>query len=782
MNEQHLGKLSQELNIDITRIAATAKLLDEKATVPFIARYRKEVTGGLDEVQIAAVRDRLGELEALDERRVSIVASLQERKLLTAELLEAIGAAETLSRLEDIYQPHRPKRRTRAMMAQERGLAPLADYIFEHQDAACSAEAAKYVVLTGEDADKLVPTVEDALKGARDILAERFSDDTEVRAAMRSLFEKDSLLRSKVMSGKDEEGAKYRDYFDMVEPLAKIPSHRLLAIRRGAAEGFLSFRIEVEEEAALPILKNRFLKGRGEAAAQVDMAIEDGFRRLLAPAMETDLRLQSKTKADEVAIRVFCDNLRELLLAAPLGQKKVLAIDPGFRTGCKVVCLSPQGALLHDTVIYPGMGGTKDAEATRMIQGLCKHFEIEAIAIGNGTASRETEGFVRAAGLPANIAVVMVNESGASIYSASEVAREEFPDKDITVRGAVSIGRRLMDPLAELVKLDPKSIGVGQYQHDVDQNRLKDGLDDVVVSCVNGVGVELNTASRELLKYVSGLNSRLAGNIVSHRNANGAFRSRKELLKVAGMGPKTFEQCAGFLRIRGSEHPLDASAVHPERYALVERMAKDAGCTVADLLQSDECRRRVKLEKYVSEDVGMPTLLDIQQELARPGRDPREQYEAFSFAEGVHSIDDLREGMSLPGIVTNVAAFGAFVDIGVHQDGLVHISQLSDSFVKDPAEVVRVAQRVRVTVMEVDKARKRISLTMKTAREDGKPMQRGGPGRPDAGAAKGLRPAQGSAPRSGAANSPRGSSPAPRSSQQNNRGGSFGNSLGDLFK
>jgi len=778
MDENYLIRISGELSVAVSQIAATAKLLEEKATVPFIARYRKEATGGLDEVAITSVRDRLAEMKALDERRDSILSSMKERNLLTDVLERQIAGAETLSRLEDIYQPFRPKRRTRAMIAQEKGLSPLADFIFENQDAGCEAEAAKFIV-KAEEEEKSVPDIDEALKGARDILAERFSDDTDLRVHMRELYEKQSVLRSKVMSGKEEEGAKYRDYFDFSEPMVKIPSHRLLAIRRGSTEGFLSFRIVVEEEDALPLMKRRFLKGRGECGKQVDMAVEDAFKRLLGPSMETDIRLSSKSKADETAIKVFCDNLRELLLASPLGQKKVLAIDPGFRTGCKVVCLSAQGALLHDTVIYPGMGTGKQEEAVNTVQALCKHFEIEAIAIGNGTAGRETEAFIRSTGLPASIVVVMVNESGASIYSASEVARDEFPDKDLTVRGAVSIGRRMMDPLAELVKLDPKSIGVGQYQHDVDQNRLKAGLDDMVVSCVNGVGVELNTASKELLKYVSGLNTRLAGNIVTHRDSNGPFRSRKQLLKVAGMGPKTFEQCAGFLRIRGGEHPLDASAVHPERYALVETMAKDAACSVAELLASDECRKRIRLEGYVSGDVGLPTLRDIQQELAKPGRDPREQFEAFSFAEGVNSLDDLTEGLSLPGIVTNVAAFGAFVDIGVHQDGLVHISQLSDSFVKDPSEVVHVQQRVRVTVLEVDKARGRISLSMKTQREGGKPMQRGG-GTADAA----HRPERRNDDRRGGYDSrrpgagpQRGNAPSPR----NNRGAGFGNSLGDLF-
>jgi uncharacterized protein len=777
MEASHLSKLSEELKLAPGQITATAKLLDEGATVPFIARYRKEATGQLDEVQITSIRDRLGELKALDQRRESIVKSLDERKLMTDLLRAQIDAAQTVSRLEDIYQPYRPKRRTRAMIAQEKGLTPLADFIFENQNGSVDEEAAKFVV-ESEEEDKAVPTAEEALKGARDILAERFSDDTEMRAEMRTVFEKEAILTSKVMFEMEEKGAKYKDYFDYSEPLSQIPSHRLLAVRRGSTEGFLYFRIAVEDERATSLMKRRFLIGNGPAGEQVSLAVEDSFKRLLGPAMETDMRLASKKKADEQAIKVFMDNLRELLLASPLGQKRVLAIDPGFRTGCKTVVLGAQGELMHDTVIYPGMGGYKDEEARHTVMALCHQFNIQAIAIGNGTASRETEAFVRKCGLPASIAVVMVNESGASIYSASEVAREEFPDKDVTVRGAVSIGRRLMDPLAELVKLDPKSIGVGQYQHDVDQIKLKDSLDDVVVSCVNSVGVEVNTASKQLLKYVSGLNTRLAENIVTARTQSGPFRSRKDLLKVSGMGPKSFEQCAGFLRIQGGEHPLDSSAVHPERYELVERMATDAGCTVSELLTSDSARRRIDLNKYISDEVGLPTLQDIQQELSKPGRDPREQFEAFSFADGVNEISDLKEGLQLPGIVTNVAAFGAFVDIGVHQDGLVHISELADKFVEDPADVVKVHQKVLVTVLEVDAARKRIALSMRTQREGGKPHQRAGSGNRE------NRPG---APRDNRGG-PRHNGPRPGGNNRGNNGPrpprqnqSFGNSLADLL-
>lgn len=772
MNELHVITIAQELNVTVAQVAATAKLLDEGATVPFIARYRKEATGQLDEVQITSVRDRLGELKALQDRRAAITKSLEERNLLTDDLKAKVASAESLARLEDIYQPFRPKRRTRAMIAQEKGLTPLADFLFANQNAAIDDEAAKFVVESDEE-EKSVPTTEEALKGARDILAERFSDDTDMRAAMRTIYEKDAILESKVMFGKETEGAKFQDYFDFTEPLAKVPSHRMLAIRRGANEGFLFFRIIVDEDQATDLMKRRFVTGKGPAAEQLSLAVEDSFKRLLGPSMETDSRLSSKKRAEEQAIKVFAENLRELLLASPLGQKRVLAIDPGFRTGCKVVCLDAQGALLHNTVIYPGMGGYKDEEARNVILAVCHQFNMEAIAIGNGTASRETEAFIRTCGLPKSITVVMVNESGASIYSASEVAREEFPNHDITVRGAVSIGRRLMDPLAELVKLDPKSIGVGQYQHDVDQMKLKDSLDDVVVSCVNAVGVEVNTASKQLLKYVSGLNTRLAESIVVTRNTNGPFRSRKELLKVSGMGPKSYEQCAGFLRIRDGAHPLDGSAVHPERYALVEQMAADAGCTVSDLLHSAEHRNRIQLEKYVSDEVGLPTLKDIQAELAKPGRDPREKFETFSFADGVNTMDDLSPGLKLPGIVTNVAAFGAFVDIGVHQDGLVHISELSDDFVSDPAKVVKVQQRVQVTVLEVDIPRKRISLSMKTQREGAQPHKH-------AGRASDQRSAPGN--QRGRPNHQRDNRQPDRSrGNDRQRSQNFGNSLGDLF-
>lgn len=709
MQTNHIILASKALNISVKQVEETAKLLEGGATVPFIARYRKEATGSLDEVQITSIRDELERLAILDARRVSIKDSLKERNLLTSELEKSIDEAETLARLEDIYQPFKPKRRTRAMIAREKGLEGLATYILENQNSPCLEKASEFV-----NAEKDVADAETALAGARDIIAEIVSDDPDARSQMREYYEKNSVMTSKVMFGKETEGAKYRDYFDMSEPAENAPSHRILAVRRGESEGFLIMRVLPDESSAISLLKKRFVNGSGECARQVESAIEDSYKRLLSPTTETYMRLELKKRADEDAVKIFANNLRELLMASPLGQKNVLAIDPGFRTGCKVVVLNRQGALLHNDVIYPEQGSIKKQDAEITVLKLCKQFEIEAIAIGNGTASRETESFVNSLGLPKTIPVVMVNESGASIYSASEVAREEFPNYDITVRGAVSIGRRLMDPLAELVKIDPQSIGVGQYQHDVNQPLLKRTLDDVVISCVNSVGVEVNTASKQLLSYVSGLNATTAANIVSHRDANGAFKSRKELLKVKGLGAKTYEQAAGFLRIRGGENPLDESAVHPERYALVETIAKDLNSDVESLLKSEQLRSKIDIKKYVSDEVGLPTLKDILSELGKPGRDPREKFEAFSFAEGIHEIADLQEGMRLPGIVTNVTAFGAFVDIGVHQDGLVHISELSDTFVRDPNEVVKPQQKVNVYVLEVDAARKRISLSMKS--------------------------------------------------------------------
>jgi uncharacterized protein len=711
LHERFIARIAAELNLAASKVSATARLLGEGATVPFIARYRKEATGSLDEVAITAVRDRLAQLTELEQRREAILKSLAERQLLTEALKASVEGAETLSALEDLYAPFRPKRRTRATIAKEAGLEPLADLIFNDQATVDPlAVAAGFV-----SAEKSVPDVAAALAGARDILAERFSEDAGTRSRLRELYWESGQVRSKVMLGKEAEGAKFKDYFDWTEPVSKTPSHRMLAMRRGEEEGVLLVRITPPEESAIAILEGLFVKARGTPGAeQVRLAAVDSFKRLVGFAIEAEVRIEAKKRADLEAIRVFSENLRELLLAPALGQKNVLAIDPGFRTGCKTVVLDRQGKLLHHDVLHATAGGAQQvAQAGEKVRILVERFGIEAIAIGNGTASRETEQFIRSLHLPAGIPVVLVNESGASIYSASEVAREEFPDEDVTVRGSVSIGRRLMDPLAELVKLDPKSIGVGQYQHDVDPNALQRGLDDVVVSCVNRVGVELNTASKQLLGYVSGLGPSLAANIVAHRNEHGPFRSRRDLLKVPRLGPKAFEQCAGFLRIREAENPLDSSAVHPERYELVDAIARDLGCGVNDLIRDGGLRARIQPEKYVTGEVGLPTLKDIVEELAKPGRDPRQRFEAFAFQEGVEKIEHLQPGMKLPGIVTNVTAFGAFVDIGVHQDGLVHVSQLADRFVKDPAEVVKVGQKVRVTVTEVDLARKRIALSMK---------------------------------------------------------------------
>jgi len=753
-NPDHVVRLAQELNLKIVQITATAQLLAEGATVPFIARYRKEATGELDEVQVLAIRDRLEQWRATDERRTAIIASLTERKLLTPELEKALATADTVTALEDLYLPFRPKKRTRATIAKEKGLEPLADLLLAQDPATNPSEAATAYVgreYQIENQKSKIENLEEALAGARDIIAERVSDDKDARTRLRARYQKEAVVSSKVLIGKENspEAAKFKDYFEWNEPLATAPSHRVLAMRRGEKEMFLMMRITLPDDAIAPSeVEPLFVKGpkttsasapagwvqnkttSAKAAAQgntppaqpvtcsdhVRLAVQDACKRLLCPAMETEMRLESKKRADEAAIKVFADNLRELLLAAPLGQKAVMAIDPGFRTGCKVVLLDRQGKLLHNDVVYPDR---HEDEAREKLRGFTQFFQIEAVAIGNGTAGRETEAFVRKMGLPATIPVVMVNESGASIYSASDVAREEFPDHDLTVRGAVSIGRRLMDPLAELVKLDPKSIGVGQYQHDVDQTALKRSLDDTVVSSVNGVGVELNTASKQLLSYVSGLNAATAAAIVSRRNEQGAFKSRAELKAVPRLGPKAFEQAAGFLRIRDSVNPLDASAVHPERYALVEKMAADLGATVADLMREPKLRAKVKLENYVTADVGMPTLTDIMAELAKPGRDPRQKFEAFSFTEGVNKPEDLKVGMKLPGIVTNVTAFGAFVDVGVHQDGLVHVSQLADAFVKEPSSVVKPGQKVSVTVTEIDLARNRIALSMRSKPELG---------------------------------------------------------------
>ncbi len=718
MNESHISIIAKELAVKPSQVDATSVLLGEGATVPFIARYRKEATGSLDEVAIAAIRDRLGQLEELDKRRETIIESLQERGLLTDELKQRVAGAESLAVLEDIYLPFRPKRRTRATMAKEKGLEPLALLIFSQEEMDPEAVAAGFT-----DPEKGVASVEDALAGARDIMAEWVSEDQLARERMRRLFAGKGIMKSRVISGKEEAGIKYKDYYEWEEPAAKAPSHRVLAIRRGEGEGFLVFRILPPEGDALAALEGIFVKGNGPVSQQVKTAVHDSYRRLLSHSMEAEVRLGAKKRADEEAIRVFAENLRQLLLAPPLGRKNVLAIDPGFRTGCKVVCLDRQGKLLHHDTVYPHFSDKGAGEAGKKIGELCSRFGVEAIAVGNGTAGRETEAFVRGLGLPAGIVILMVNESGASIYSASEAARDEFPDHDVTVRGTVSIGRRLTDPLAELVKIDPKSIGVGQYQHDVDQTRLKKSLDDVVTSCVNSVGVELNTASKQVLTYVSGLGPQLAKSIVEYRDEHGPFLSRRELVKVPRLGPRAFEQAAGFLRIRDGENPLDASAVHPESYKIVDSMARDAGCSISELMKDGNLREKIDLSRYVTEGIGMPTLNDIIGELARPGRDPRERFEPFGFAEGIGKIEDLKPGMRLPGIVTNITAFGVFVDIGVHQDGLVHISELSDRFVRDPAEVVKVHQKVTVAVLSLDLQRRRIALSMKSGAGAGVPRR-----------------------------------------------------------
>ncbi|MEN6331552.1 MAG: Tex family protein, partial [Smithella sp.] len=701
-------KIAGELAISAKQVSDTAQMIAEGATVPFIARYRKEVTGSLDEVAITAIRDRLEQLEELDNRRAAIIKSLTERNLLTEELEEKIAAAETMSVLEDIYLPFRPKRRTRATIAREKGLEPLAVRIFAQQDFDIAEEAAAFI-----SEEKGVATIEEALAGARDIIAEWVNEDQDARAGMRTLFLEKGVISCKVLPDKVDAGIKYKDYYEWEEDVATAPSHRVLAIRRGEREEFLNLRMTPPEEEALRILEELFVKDSNEAAGQVRLAVHDSYKRLLSLSMETEIRLATKKRADETAIKIFADNLRQLLLASPLGQKAVLAIDPGFRTGCKTVCLDRQGKLLAHEAIFPFMSERAREEAARTVGNLCRTYNIEAIAVGNGTASRETEAFLKSLDLPKDIPVVMVNESGASIYSASQLARDEFPDEDITVRGAVSIGRRLMDPLAELVKIEPKAIGVGQYQHDVDQDELQRSLDDTVISCVNAVGVEVNTASAQLLSYVSGLGPALAENIVKYRDDNGPFAAREELKKVKRLGTKAFEQAAGFLRIRGSINPLDASAVHPESYSIVEKMAQDQGCSVADLVADEARRQKINLTDYVTDKVGMPTLKDIMAELAKPGRDPREQFENVIFAEGIEKISDLVVGMKLTGVVTNITAFGVFVDIGVHQDGLVHLSEMADRFVKTPADVVKVNQKVEVTVLAVDAARKRISLSMK---------------------------------------------------------------------
>ena len=711
MNASHVSLITDELHLSFQQVEAVASLLEEDASIPFIARYRKEATGSLDEVLIASIRDRLAQLQELDSRRSAILSSLEQHGHLTDALRQSVMVAPTLSELEDIYLPFRPKRRTRATMAREKGLEPLALLLLEQSGIDPIRAADAYV-----DPEKGVNTSMDALSGARDILAERIAEDAEARARMRRLFAESGMFVSQVAAGKEDDGVKYKDYYDWKEPVCQAPSHRILAMRRGENEDILNLSVLPPEPDAVSILEGLFVKGGGEDAGQVRMAVQDGYKRLLSRSMETEIRLSTKERADIEAIRIFADNLKQLLLAPPLGAKNVMGLDPGFRTGCKLVCLDRQGKLLYHDTIYPHLSESQTRQAAGKVTELCTRFEIEAIAVGNGTAGRETDAFLRSMGLPEHISVIMVNESGASIYSASEVAREEFPDLDLTVRGAVSIARRLMDPLSELVKIDPKSIGVGQYQHDVDQSALKQALDDVVINCVNHVGVDVNQASAQLLTYISGLGPQLARNIVLHRNENGPFDSRQALKKVKRLGPKAFEQAAGFLRIREGINPLDASAVHPESYPIVDAMAKDLGCSVTDLMKTAEFRGRIDISRYVTGSVGLPTLKDIMNELAKPGRDPREPFEA-GFTSGVEKMEDLCIGMKLPGIVTNVTAFGAFVDVGVHQDGLVHVSELSDRFVKNPQDVVKVNQKVQVTVLTVDLDRKRISLSMKSAPE-----------------------------------------------------------------
>ena len=707
--EEFSQMIAAELKLPAHRITNTLKLLQGGATIPFISRYRKEATGGLDEVQIGDIQTRYEKLCELSKRKETVLSTIEEQGKLTPELKARISACWNTTELEDIYLPFKPKRKTRAEAARAKGLEPLALLLMMQKENNLAAKVRNFV--KGKVKDE-----EDALKGARDILAEQISEDERSRNLMRNQFQRQALIQSKVVKGKEAEeaSAKYRDYFDFCEPLKKCSSHRLLALRRGESEGVLKVTIFPEDEDMCnERLQRLFVRANNECAHQVEEALTDAYKRLLKPAIETEFAALSKEKADEEAIRVFAENLRQLLLAPPLGQKRVMGIDPGFRTGCKVVCLDAQGTLLHNEAIYPHPPKSEYAQAARKIVKLVEQYKIEAIAIGNGTASRETEQFVTSQRYDREVQVFVVSEDGASIYSASKTAREEFPDYDVTVRGAVSIGRRLMDPLAELVKIDAKSIGVGQYQHDVDQTKLKASLDQTVESCVNLVGVNVNTASKHLLTYVSGLGPTLAQNIVDYRTENGPFESRRQLLKVPRMGAKAYEQCAGFLRIPQAKNPLDNSAVHPESYPIVEQMAKDLNCTVADLIKDKELRSKIDLKKYVTDTVGLPTLTDILQELDKPGRDPRQKIQVFEFDKNVRTLDDLQEGMELPGIVTNITNFGCFVDIGIKENGLVHVSQLADRFVSNPADVVRIHQHVRVKVMSIDHERKRIQLTMK---------------------------------------------------------------------
>ncbi|HVN59414.1 MAG TPA: Tex family protein [Bacteroidales bacterium] len=701
--------IAGKLGLHEWQVENTIRLLGDGATIPFISRYRKEMTGSLDEVKLLHIKEEYERLGELEKRRDAIIKSVEEQGKMTPDLHEKIEKALTMAELEDIYLPYRPKRRTRATIAKENGLEPLAAEILKQELKDPYIEAEKYLSENVKDSSE-------AIAGASDIIAEWVNEDEKVRKLLRSLFEKEAVIYSKIIKGREQEGIKYSDYYDWSEPLRKCPSHRLLAMRRGEEEGFLRLAIEPDDKHALDILERQYVRSGNACGVIVKEAVKDSWKRLLSSSMETEFRNISKEEADEEAIRVFAENLRQLLLASPLGEKNVLAIDPGFRTGCKLVCLDRQGTLVHNETIYPHPPQNETAASVRKILTLVSAYKIEAIAIGNGTASRETEDFMRWIKFDRDLQVFVVSEAGASVYSASKIARDEFPDYDVTVRGAISIGRRLMDPLAELVKIDPKSIGVGQYQHDVDQAKLQEALDNVVKSCVNAVGVEVNTSSGHLLTYVSGLGPQLAQNIVDYRTENGPFKSRSELLRVKRMGAKAFEQSAGFLRIRGAMNPLDFSAVHPESYHVVESMAKDAGVEIADLISSEDARKKINLEKYVTEKTGLPTLKDIIDELARPGRDPRTKIREFRFAD-IHSIDDVQEGMVVPGIVTNITKFGAFVDIGVKQDGLVHISNLRKGFVKDPTEVVKLHQHVMVRVLQVDQERKRIQLSMKDVNE-----------------------------------------------------------------
>lgn len=706
MNSIFHTLISRSLQIPEHQVEKTVALLLEGATIPFISRYRKEVTGGLDEVQISNIKDQLDKLTELQKRKDTILKSIEEQEKLTPELKKRIEDSWDSTELEDLYLPYKPKRVTRAEIARKKGLEPLAKIIMLQQEN--DPETRAYSFVKGE-----VKDTEEALQGARDIIAEWVNENEGARNAVRNSFSHTAIISSKVIKGKEEEGAKYQDYFDFSEPLKRTTSHRLLALRRGEAEGILRVGISPDTEASVERLLNRFVKGRSASSEQVGEAVEDAFKRLLKPSIETEFANLSKAKADEEAIRVFAENLRQLLLAAPLGQKRVLGVDPGYRTGCKLVCLDAQGNLLHNETIYPHPPQNEKNKAATKVSHLVETYAIEAIAIGNGTASRETEQFITNIRYDRKVQVFVVSENGASIYSASKIARDEFPEYDVTVRGAISIGRRLMDPLAELVKIDPKSIGVGQYQHDVDQPALKKSLDQTVESCVNSVGVNVNTASKHLLTYISGLGPTLAQNIVNYRAENGPFNTRKEILKVPRMGEKAFEQSAGFLRIQGGKNPLDNSAVHPESYPIVEQIAKDLQCSVSDLITNKELKKKLKLENYITDKVGMPTLLDIMEELDKPGRDPRQAIQVFSFDPTIKTIEDLREGMVLPGIVTNITNFGCFVDVGIKENGLVHISELADRFISDPTQVVSIHQHVKVKVLSVDFGRKRVQLSMK---------------------------------------------------------------------